>query len=112
VLCSLRQFSQRWFLWIAVIAIPLPWVAAELGWAIAELGRQPWAIDGVLPTSLAASGLSRFDLWTTLLGFTAIYGTLAVIEMGLIVRTVRRGPVAHHEELDEPADALGGVPAE
>jgi cytochrome d ubiquinol oxidase subunit I len=112
VLCSLRQFSQRWFLWIAVLAIPLPWVAAELGWAIAELGRQPWAIDGVLPTSLAASGLSRFDLWMTLLGFTAIYGTLAVIEMGLIVRTVRRGPFAHHEELDEPADALGGVPAE
>ena len=93
LLCSARQFDQRWFLRLAVCAIPLPWVAAELGWLIAELGRQPWAIDGVLPTALASSSLSRAELWTTLFGFTAIYGTLAVIEAGLIVRTVRRGPL-------------------
>jgi cytochrome d ubiquinol oxidase subunit I len=100
VLCSLRLFDRRWFLHAAVWSLPLPWIAAELGWVLAELGRQPWAIDGVLPTSLAASSLSRAVLWVTIAGFTLLYGTLAVIEMGLIVRTVRRGPYATHEEAD------------
>ncbi len=98
VLCSLRRFDQRWFLRLAVLALPLPWVAAELGWVLAELGRQPWAIDGVLPTALAPSSLGRAELWTTLVGFTLVYGTLAVIEFGLIVRTVRRGPYAGHDD--------------
>jgi len=108
VLCSLRQFDHRWFLRLAVCALPLPWVAAELGWVVAEMGRQPWAIDGVLPTALAPSSLSRAALWTTLIGFTALYGSLAVIELGLIVRTIRRGPFAVH---DEPAPSPGELPA-
>ena len=103
LLCSLRRFDQRWFLLLAVAAIPLPWVSTELGWVIAEVGRQPWAIEGVLPTALAPSSLTRGELWTTLIGFTLVYGTLAVIEVGLIVRTVRRGPFAHY-------DAAGPVP--
>ncbi len=107
-LCSLRLFDHRWFLRIAVCAIPLPWIAAELGWAIAELGRQPWAIDGVLPTALAPSSLGRAELWATLAGFTLLYGTLAVIEIRLIARTVQRGPFAAH---DEPSPLPGALPA-
>jgi cytochrome d ubiquinol oxidase subunit I len=105
LLCSLRRFDQRWFLLLAVAALPLPWVATELGWVIAEMGRQPWAIDGVLPTALAPSSLSRGQLWVTLVGFTLVYGALAVLELGLIIRTVRRGPFAVHEE-PEPAPIL------
>ncbi|APW74070.1 hypothetical protein BWD40_01280, partial [Sphingopyxis granuli] len=45
---------------------------------LAEIGRQPWAIDGVLPTFLAASSLTVAQLWTTIIGFTVIYGALAV----------------------------------
>jgi cytochrome d ubiquinol oxidase subunit I len=106
VLCTLHRFDQRWFLRAAVLAMPLPWVAAELGWVIAEFGRQPWAIDGVLPTFLAPSGLSRAVLWATLAGFTLLYGTLAAIELGLIIRTVRRGPFALH---DHPETAMAPV---
>ena len=97
ILCTVRR-EPRWFLRLAVCALPLPWIAAELGWVLAEMGRQPWAIDGVLPTALATSSLSRAELWTTLIGFTVIYLTLAVIEVGLIVRIVRRGPFAGHED--------------
>jgi cytochrome d ubiquinol oxidase subunit I len=110
VLCSLRKFDNRWFLRIAVCAIPLPWVAAELGWAIAELGRQPWAIDGVLPTALATSSLGRMELWATLAGFTLLYGTLAVIEIRLIARTVQRGPFARHDEPSPVPDTLPATP--
>jgi cytochrome d ubiquinol oxidase subunit I len=77
---------------------------------IAELGRQPWAIDGVLPTGLAASSLSRSVLVVTIVGFTLLYGTMAVIEMGLIIRTIRRGPYAVHEE-PQSARPVGALPA-
>ncbi|PTQ08235.1 cytochrome d terminal oxidase subunit 1 [Sphingomonas oleivorans] len=104
LLCSLRlHLRTRWFLKLAVAAIPLPWIAAELGWIVAEMGRQPWAIEGVLPTFLASSSLGRGALWTTILGFTVLYGTLAVIEIRLILATIRHGPDEQKE--DQPAAA-------
>jgi cytochrome d ubiquinol oxidase subunit I len=109
LLCSLRLHGRsRWFWKIAVAAIPLPWIAAELGWVVAEMGRQPWAIDGVLPTFLATSSLSRTSLWITLVGFTAIYGTLAVIEVRLMLDAIRHGPFDHH---DDAQPAPGMLPA-
>ena len=108
VLCSLRlHLESRWFLRLAVAAIPLPWFAAELGWIVAELGRQPWAIEGVLPTFLASSSLSRGALWTTLAGFTLLYGALAVIEVRLILAAIRHGP--SDAEHDQPTP--GSLPA-
>jgi cytochrome d ubiquinol oxidase subunit I len=109
-LCSLRLHIQtRWFLKLAVFAIPLPWIAIELGWILAEMGRQPWAIDGVLPTFLATSSLSRGALWTTIIGFTMLYGTMAVIEVRLILASIRKGPYEHEED---PQPAPGPIPAE
>ncbi len=106
VLTSFRLHTQtRWFLKLAVLAIPLPWIAIELGWMLAEIGRQPWAIEGVLPTFLAASSLTRGVLWTTIIGFTAIYGTLAVIEVRLILATIRKGPFEHDEDAYPVPDA-------
>jgi cytochrome bd ubiquinol oxidase subunit I len=107
LLCSLRQHTAtRWFLRLAVWAIPLPWIAIELGWALAETGRQPWAIDGVLPTFLAASSLTPPVLIATILGFTLLYGALAVIEVRLILKTIAHGPYDA-----EPAPAPGATPA-
>jgi len=92
LMTSLRRGEPRWLLRLAVLAIPLPWIAAELGWILAEVGRQPWAVEGVLPTALGGSTLTRPELWITLAGFTLIYGALAVVELGLIIRTVKKGP--------------------
>ncbi len=72
--------APRWLFRLALFAFPLPWLAAELGWFVAEFGRQPWIIDGVLPTFLATSELGVVDLILTIVGFTAVYGVLAVIE--------------------------------
>jgi cytochrome d ubiquinol oxidase subunit I len=79
---------------LALCAFPLPWLAAELGWFVAEFGRQPWIIDGVLPTFLATSELGVFNLVLTIIGFTAVYGVLAVIEVRLMLEAIRKGPGA------------------
>ena len=103
-----RHVETRWFQRLVLWAMPLPWLAAELGWVTAEMGRQPWAVDGVLPTFLAASSLTRGALWTTIIGFTLIYGVLAVIEVRLILATIRHGPVEDMPEPEaEPVIGLG-----
>ncbi len=86
------RVRTKWFLWACIVAIPLPWIAIEAGWVLAEIGRQPWAVDGVLPTFMGASSLTRPQIWLTIIGFTALYATMAVIEIGLMVKTVKKGP--------------------
>ncbi|MBP8298337.1 MAG: cytochrome ubiquinol oxidase subunit I, partial [Burkholderiales bacterium] len=83
---------QRWLLRIAVCSIPLPWIAAELGWIVAEYGRQPWIISGVLPTFLGASTLAARDLYWSLAGFIGFYTLLLAIELYLMFKYARRGP--------------------
>ncbi|UZE52203.1 cytochrome ubiquinol oxidase subunit I [Rhodopseudomonas sp. P2A-2r] len=83
-----------WLFQLALCAMPLPWLAAELGWFVAEFGRQPWIIDGVLPTFLATSELGISDLLLTIAGFTAVYGVLAVIEVRLMLQAIKKGPDA------------------
>ena len=87
-----EQTYPRWALWTAVVAIPTPWIAAELGWFVAEYGRQPWTVDGVLPTALSASHLSVADLLITLAGFMLFYSILFVVEIGLMLKYIRKGP--------------------
>ncbi len=110
---SACKFSKPWFLKIAVAIIPLPWIAIEFGWMLAEIGRQPWAVEGVLPTFLAASSLTVGQIWTTIIGFTLLYGTLAVIEVRLMIATIRKGPVEHHEpEMSRGSAGYAPLPAE
>ncbi|MGO4137779.1 cytochrome ubiquinol oxidase subunit I [Rhizobium brockwellii] len=87
---------------IAVLAIPLPWIAIELGWVVAEFGRQPWVIEGVLPTAAAVSSLGAGTVLLTIIGFAALYTTLIVIEMGLMIKAIKQGP----EPDDEPEAVL------
>ena len=87
---------------LAALAVLCPAVAVdlpELGWIVAEYGRQPWAIEGVLPTFLAASGIGGAGLFS-LIGFVLFYSSLLVIDVMLMRRYVRMGPV----------EALGGPP--
>lgn len=87
-----EQWHKRWFLWIAFLSLPLPWLAAELGWVVAEVGRQPWIIQGVLPTFLGASSLNTTDLHISISGFILLYSFLACVEIYLMVKYVRLGP--------------------
>jgi len=79
-------------LWLAVGMIPAPWIAAEMGWFVAEFGRQPWTVDGVLPTAMSVSALSITEVALTLAGFITFYTILFVVEMGLMLKYIRKGP--------------------
>jgi cytochrome d ubiquinol oxidase subunit I len=108
---SLLHANRRWFLRWAVWAIPLPWLAAEFGWIVAEMGRQPWTIAGVLPTRLSASSLAPSDLYLSLAGFVLFYTVLFVIEITLMFKYARLGPSSlhtgryHHEPAEPPRSA-------
>ena len=95
--CATRVADQkRWLMHLAVWAIPLPWIAAETGWFVAEYGRQPWTISGILPTHLSASSISTDQLWFSIAGFLFFYTVLLVIELYLMVKYVRLGPSSLH----------------
>ena len=87
-----RFQDQRWLLKWALWFIPMPWIAAELGWFVAEYGRQPWSIFGVLPTHLSASTLSAGSLYGSIAGFIGFYTLLLVAEMYLMFKFARLGP--------------------
>ncbi|NID14653.1 cytochrome ubiquinol oxidase subunit I [Luteibacter yeojuensis] len=89
---SKRRLDGTGFLKTALWSLPLPWVAAELGWIVAEYGRQPWAIEGVLPTALGASSLTAGQVWLSLGGFVLFYTALAIVDGYLMVKFARKGP--------------------
>lgn len=89
---NVKRAVPRWFLHIVVYLVPLPWIAAEFGWITAEVGRQPWIIDGVLPTFMGVSSLDVSQVLITMIGFTVVYGALLVVEMGLMRHAIIKGP--------------------
>jgi cytochrome d ubiquinol oxidase subunit I len=95
--CATRVADQkRWLLRMAVWCIPLPWIAAETGWFVAEFGRQPWTISGILPTHLSVSSVSSGQLWFSIGGFALFYTVLLVIELYLMKKYVSIGPSSLH----------------
>lgn len=87
-----RLHDTKWYLKLAFFALPLPWVAAELGWVVAEYGRQPWAVQGVLPTFMGTSSVSSPQVMTSIAGFVIFYTVLAVVEVFLMAKYIRLGP--------------------
>lgn len=83
-----RPWLLKWALWL----LPMPWISCEMGWFVAEYGRQPWTIYGVLPTHLSVSTLTVNSLYGSLAGFVGFYTLLLIVEMYLMVKFARQGP--------------------
>ena len=87
------NFAHKpWLLRAALFSLPAPWLACEVGWFVAEYGRQPWTIYGVLPTHLSVSTLSVESLYGSLAGFVGFYTLLLIVEMYLMIKFARTGP--------------------
>ncbi len=84
--------EHSWLLRAAVWALPMPWIACELGWFVAEYGRQPWTIYGVLPTHLSVSTLNVSSLYGSIAGFVGFYTILLIVELYLMIKFAKQGP--------------------
>ncbi|MGD9136138.1 MAG: cytochrome ubiquinol oxidase subunit I [Desulfobacterales bacterium] len=80
------------YLKLMLYSIPLPYLAIQLGWIVAEVGRQPWIVYGVMKTSDAVSPIATSQVATTLVGFVLIYGLLGAIGYYLMFKYARKGP--------------------
>jgi cytochrome d ubiquinol oxidase subunit I len=83
-----RRWLLKWALWM----LPVPWIACEVGWFVAEYGRQPWTIYGVLPTHWSVSTLSTSSVVGSLLGFILFYTLLLIAELYLMIKYAGLGP--------------------
>lgn len=102
--------EKKWLLKFAVVMLPAPWIAAEMGWFVAEYGRQPWTVYGVLPTHLSVSTLSASTVVWSMIGFITFYTILLVIEVYLMQKYVRLGPASLGTGRyfgEQPADVKG-----
>ena len=87
-----RLSESPGYLKLMLYSIPLPYIAIELGWVLAEVGRQPWIVYGVMKTSEAFSPVATSQVLTSLIAFILIYGLLGAIGYYLIIRLARKGP--------------------
>ena len=87
-----RLEGKKWFFVIALLCIPLVYICGQCGWIVAEVGRQPWTIQGLLPVNVAISSLSAGAVKTTFFLFLAIFALFLVIEIRIMLGAIRQGP--------------------
>lgn len=84
--------DARWLQYICLWSIPLGYIAGQAGWIVCEVGRQPWAIQDILPTSAAISKLNPSSVQTTFYLFLILFTVLLIAEIGIMVKAVKKGP--------------------
>ena len=87
-----RLKEMTWLQWAALLSIPLVYIAGQAGWIVAEVGRQPWTIEGLLPVKAAVSSVSVAAVQTTFFVFVAIFTLFLVIELRILTGAIRKGP--------------------
>ena len=86
-----------WLQWVALISIPLVYICGQAGWIVAEVGRQPWTIQGLLPVNVAISDVSAAAVKTTFFVFLAIFALFLVIEIRIMIGAIKKGPELESE---------------
>ena len=84
--------------------LPLAYIASEAGWILAEMGRQPWAIQDMLPLNAAVSNIGSGSVATTFFIFLVLFTTLLAVEIRILCKQIVKGP--DHETEEEASDAI------
>jgi cytochrome d ubiquinol oxidase subunit I len=90
--------KRKWFLRLALITLPLPYIASQAGWIVAEAGRQPWVIQDLMPTAVAVSNIDASAVQVTFWLFAAIFTALAVAEVSIMTKQIKIGPKEEGEK--------------
>ena len=88
--------NQKWLLWLSVLAIPLAYICSESGWIVAEVGRQPWVIQDIMPTFAAVSNIEVGSVKTTFLLFAILFAVLLIVEVSIMIKAIKKGPENVH----------------
>ena len=92
-----RLGNKKWLFIAAIICIPLVYICGQCGWIVAEVGRQPWTIQGLLPVNVAISSLSAGAVKTTFFLFLAIFSLFLIIEIRIMLGAIKKGPQTPNE---------------
>ncbi|MBR7029155.1 MAG: cytochrome ubiquinol oxidase subunit I [Bacteroidaceae bacterium] len=84
--------TMRWLQWLGIAAIPMVYLAGQAGWIVAEVGRQPWAIQDLLPVNAAISSLSVSAVMTTFFLFLVLFTILLIVEVRIMCKAIQKGP--------------------
>lgn len=87
---KINLLDNKWFCALGLLTIPIVWICSESGWIVAEVGRQPWIIEGLLPVNAAVSSISAGSVQTTFWIFVVIFTALLVAEVSIMVRHIHR----------------------
>ncbi len=98
-----RLDQHPWYYKIMVFAIPLPYLACELGWTLAEVGRQPWIVYGIMKTSDGVSPIEPLQVMISLIAFVLLYSFLGAVAIYLMFHYARKGPLPQPVAPDKPA---------
>ena len=90
--------AWKWLLWAAIICIPLAYITGQCGWIVAEVGRQPWTIQGLLPVNVAISSLNAAAVQTTFFVFLAVFALFLAIEIRIMLGAIKKGPQVEPEK--------------
>ncbi|NDV66727.1 cytochrome ubiquinol oxidase subunit I [Bacteroides sp. 224] len=88
--------KMKWMQWIALLTIPLGYIAGQAGWIVAECGRQPWAIQDLLPVNAAISRLQTGSVQTTFFIFVVLFTVMLVAEVSILLREIKKGPMINN----------------
>jgi cytochrome bd ubiquinol oxidase subunit I len=84
--------DKKWFLWVALLSMPLPYIAGELGWVLTEMGRQPWIIQDMMTVSKAVTQINTGSVITTFILFAVLFTGLLISEISIMIKQIKTGP--------------------
>jgi len=87
-----RWGNHKWLLWVALITMPMPWIASQAGWVLAEMGRQPWVVYELMPNITAVTRLKPVAVQITFWIFLVTFTLLFIAEIKIMITQIKKGP--------------------
>lgn len=102
--------KPKWLLKAAIWSLPLPWIASEAGWFVAEYGRQPWSIAEILPVHTSVSNLSVTEVVITMVAYSTFYTVMFIAAFYLMQKYAKKGPSATFAEAEASLEEVANIP--
>jgi cytochrome d ubiquinol oxidase subunit I len=91
---------KKWILYLSIWSIPLVYIASQAGWIVAEMGRQPWTIQDLLPTIAAVSRIDANSVIITFFLFFVLFAILLIADLKILLAQIRKGPKISNESVE------------